>query len=76
VVFNSQGSLLLTASMDNTAKIWDVETGKCLQTLGNHTDEIFSCLFNYDGIVELIIGDSIITGSKDNTVNIWNNILI
>jgi WD40 repeat protein len=34
------------------------------QVLSGHTDEIFSCAFNYEG-------DSIITGSKDNTCRIW-----
>jgi dynein assembly factor with WDR repeat domains 1 len=69
VVFNSQGTLLLTASQDKTAKIWDVETGECLQTLDNHTDEVFSGLFNYNG-------DLIITASKDNTINLWENPLL
>ncbi|RYG48645.1 hypothetical protein EON67_07405 [archaeon] len=31
-----------------------------MQKLEGHTDEIFSCAFNYEG-------DAIITGSKDNT---------
>lgn len=34
------------------------------QVLSGHSDEIFSCAFNYEG-------DSIITGSKDNTCRIW-----
>jgi len=34
------------------------------QVLEGHTDEIFSAAFNYDG-------DTIITGSKDNTCRIW-----
>lgn len=34
------------------------------QILEGHTDEIFSCAFNYEG-------DFIITGSKDNTCRIW-----
>ena len=36
------------------------ESGDCLQVLESHTDEIFSCAFNYEG-------DAIITGGKDNT---------
>ncbi len=34
------------------------------QMLEGHTDEIFSCAFNYEG-------NTIITGSKDNTCRIW-----
>lgn len=45
-------------------RLWDTDTGSCLQMLEGHTDEIFSCAFNYEG-------DFIITGSKDNTCRIW-----
>ena len=34
-----------------------------------HEDEIFSCAFNYEG-------DTIITGSKDNTCRIWKDVNI
>lgn len=106
VCFNPQGSRILTASSDKSARIWEVETGGCMQVrrartgrrqktqtqksacccrvcavgwivgltlcltstaaqiLEGHTDEIFSCAFNYEG-------DTIITGSKDNTCRIW-----
>ena len=45
---------------DRTCRVWDVETGDCLQVLEGHTDEIFSAAFNYEG-------DTIITGSKART---------
>lgn len=37
-----------------------------MQVLEGHTDDIFSCAFNYEG-------DTIITGSKDNTCRIWRD---
>ena len=46
---------MLTASADKTARLWDPETGNCKQVLEGHTDEIFSCAFNYEG-------NTIITG--------------
>jgi WD40 repeat protein len=49
ISFNPQGNRLLTGSSDKTARIWDVQTGQCLQVLEGHTDEIFSCAFNYKG---------------------------
>uniref|UniRef100_A0A8D1K9R8 Dynein assembly factor with WD repeats 1 n=1 Tax=Sus scrofa TaxID=9823 RepID=A0A8D1K9R8_PIG len=55
ISFNPQGNRLLTGSADKTARIWDAQTGQCLQVLEGHTDEIFSCAFNYKG-------DIIITG--------------
>lgn len=66
VAFNPKGTQVLTASADQTAKLWSVETGECLQTLEGHTDEIFSCAFNYEG-------STIITGSKDNTCRVWRS---
>lgn len=65
-VFNPQGTKILSAGFDQTARIWDVESGKTLQVLEGHEDEIFSCQFNYEG-------DTIITGSKDNTCRIWRD---
>lgn len=59
-----QGTRILTASNDQTCRLWDAESGDCLQVLTGHTDEVFSCAFNYEG-------SSIITGSKDNTCRIW-----
>ena len=47
--------------------MWSVETGECLQILEGHIDEIFSCAFNYEG-------DTVITGSKDNTCRIWKTV--
>lgn len=31
VAFNPQGSRILTASSDKTARLWETETGDCLQ---------------------------------------------
>ena len=72
--FNPQGTKILTAGADKTARIWNAETGEELQVLEGcyksrlsilywrfvirfigHSDEIFSCAFNYEG-------DTIITG--------------
>lgn len=64
--FNGQSTKILTASNDATARIWDANTGKCLQTLSGHDDEIFSATFNYES-------DTIITGSKDNTCVVWKD---
>ena len=66
VSFNPNGRLLLTASSDKTARLWDTDTGECSQRLQGHEDEIFSCAFNYEG-------NTIITGSKDNSCRIWKS---
>ena len=50
--------------MDNTAKLWDVETGENLHTLLGHTAEIVSLNFDQHG-------ERIITGSFDHTVKVF-----
>ncbi len=57
--------MIATGSMDNTARLWDVETGECLHTLLGHTAEIVSLDFDTQG-------QRIITGSFDNTVKVWD----
>ena len=68
VVFNPQGTRVLTGGADKIARLWNSETCELVQTLEGHTDEIFSCSFNYEG-------DTIITGSKDNTCRLWKDVL-
>lgn len=38
--FDPNGAVVATGSMDNTARLWDVETGECLHTLLGHTAEV------------------------------------
>jgi len=56
---------VVTASDDNTAKIWDPKTGTCTQTLSGHGDAVLSAAFSPDG-------SSVITASGDNTAKIWD----
>lgn len=75
VMFNPQGTRLLTASADHTCKVWSVQSGGvgggdagagggCVQALRGHTDEVFSMALNYEG-------DTLVTSSKDNTCRVW-----
>lgn len=63
--FDPHGMLVATGSMDNTAKLWDVETGQEIFTLAGHKAEIVSLHFNTDG-------DKLLTASFDNTAKIWD----
>jgi hypothetical protein len=63
--FSHAEDKVVTGSYDKTAKIWDVASGKCLQTLKGHTDRIVSAKFNG-------AGDKVVTAADDGTLKIWD----
>ncbi|KAG0260895.1 hypothetical protein BG011_001549 [Mortierella polycephala] len=56
-------SFLITGSYDNTAKVWNIETGECLRTLKGHALCVRALHFDEA---------KLITGSMDRTLKIWN----
>lgn len=67
VAFSPDGSLLVTASMDQTIKIWSTTNWACLRTMSGHTNGVSSVAFTPDG-------QRIVSGSVDGTVKIWNSL--
>jgi len=65
VAFSPDGSLLASASLDQTMKIWSTTNWACLQTLAGHTNGVSSVAFSPNG-------QKIVSGSVDGTVKIWN----
>lgn len=63
VCFSKDGAYILTASRDNTAKLW-ATNGTLLQTF-RHKDIVHSVDISPDGT-------KILTGSRDNTAKLWN----
>jgi WD40 repeat protein len=57
-VFSPNGKLVLTASEDRTARVFEVSTGKELQVLSGHTSIVKSAVFSPDGKLVLTSGDS------------------
>ena len=55
----------MTASGDDTAKIWDVASGEELQTLTGHGDRVVSAVYSPDG-------SQVVTASDDGTAKIWD----
>ncbi|KAJ1551779.1 POC1 centriolar protein A [Nowakowskiella sp. JEL0078] len=65
VAFSPDGTLVASASFDETIKIWSVETGEMLKSLKGHTSYITSVAFSADGL-------NLVSTSRDETVRIWS----
>jgi WD40 repeat protein len=63
--FSPDGKHLVTASLDETPRLWDVATGKLLRVLRGHHGEVQSVAFSPDG-------RWIATGSNDDTAGLWD----
>ncbi len=63
--FSPDGKYLLTACFDNTARLWDVATGRLVRTFTGHTASVNTARFSPDGAL-------IVTGSDDHTARIWD----
>lgn len=56
---------LVTVSKDALAKVWDLSTQHCTQTLTGHRSEVWSVAVNRDGT-------RIITGAADRQLRVWS----
>ena len=65
VEFSLDGSLIATASDDDTARLWDADAGRVLRILSGHTDGLYPSRFSPDG--ELVV-----TASEDGTAKVWD----
>ncbi|KFM66112.1 WD repeat-containing protein 5, partial [Stegodyphus mimosarum] len=54
-----------TRAFDESVRIWDVKTGKCLKTLPAHSDPVSAVHFNRDGSL-------IVSSSYDGLCRIWD----
>jgi WD40 repeat protein len=63
--FNRDGSRIVTASGDGTARIWDAGTGREIAVLRGHERWVGSAVFSPDG-------SRIVTASGDHTARIWD----
>ena len=63
--FSPDGRRIVTASDDNTARVWDSETGEEIVLLKAHSGSVYSASFSPDG-------RRIVTASADNTARLWD----
>lgn len=63
--YNSYGTRIVTASDDNTARVWDAQTGQQLLELSGHTSAVSSSAYSPDGT-------RIVTASGDDTARVWD----
>jgi WD40 repeat protein len=63
--FSPDGSRIVTASGDKTARIWDAASAKEIAVLRGHDIAVYSAAFSPDG-------SRIVTASEDKTARIWD----
>ena len=65
VAFSPDGKTLAMASYEGNVQLWDVATGKLLETLKGHSSAVQAVVFSPDG-------RTLASGSTDQTVRLWN----
>ena len=65
VAFSLDGKLLVSASIDRTAKLWDAGTGVVLQMLEGHLGYDYAVAFSPDGKL-------LASASRDRMVKLWD----
>ncbi len=65
VALGADGKRLVTGSFDQTARLWDAESGEEVASMVGHTGPVYSVAMSRDG-------RRIVTGGKDGAVIVWD----
>lgn len=65
VALTSDGRRAVSASYDNTLKVWDLDTGREVHTLVGHSDSVTSVAVSTEASL-------VISGSIDGTLKVWD----
>jgi WD40 repeat protein/energy-coupling factor transporter ATP-binding protein EcfA2 len=63
--FSPDSRQIVTASDNETARVWDAQTGRIIFTLKEHKDWVWSAAYSPDGM-------RIVTASGDKTARVWD----
>ncbi|MBD3882082.1 WD40 repeat domain-containing protein [Phormidium tenue FACHB-886] len=66
LAFSPSGRTLISGSWDNTAKIWNVQTGEVIRDFSERTERILAVSFRLDGRAFAL-------GSGDGTINVFRS---
>jgi WD40 repeat protein/serine/threonine protein kinase len=64
VALSANGLWALSGSSDNSLRLWELRSGKCLRTYAGHTRTVASVAFSVDGRL-------VLSGSQDKTLRLW-----
>ncbi len=65
VAWSPDGRRALSGALDNTVRLWDVETGRCTRVLEGHTASVLSVAWSPDG-------RRIFSAAENGVMRIWN----
>jgi WD40 repeat protein len=65
VAFSPDGTRLVSANGDQTARVWDLDSGQHLYILKGHADEVTDVAFSP-------VGMQLVSASWDGTVKLWD----
>jgi WD40 repeat protein len=65
VSYSADGKMIVSASHDNTVKVWEADSGRALNTFRGHDSWVRSCAFSPDG-------RTVVSAGHDRRATLWN----
>jgi WD40 repeat protein len=63
--WSPDGRRIVSASYDQSLRLWDAESGACLRTFAGHTNGVSACAWSPDG-------RRIVSASYDRSLRLWD----